>query len=290
MIGATGESNRRLHGDDQAQSCATRSPTITAASHITTARISTGRWRISIDLKLDPVTSPRWNNRGLTRHRKGNHAAPLPDFTEALRLDPRRSAPATDRPAAHEPRATIARRSTITRKPSVSTRKMPPSHNNRGLARHKAGDLCRAVADFTQALAIQSTFHRRPSQSRPGSSALQLYDRAIVDFSEAIRLDPNLPAYYHRAESHARKGNPAQAQLRPRRAWNSIPIWTIERPLSKETVMRRAGLNRSRLPVSVRRGRESAAAAETKTRIRLKGLMTRNPQGGPRQRLNPRPR
>jgi hypothetical protein len=78
---------------------------------------------------------------------------------------------------------------------------------NRGIAYAKKGDLDRAIADFDQALRLDpdSTFalnNRGAAYARKGQ-----YSEAIADFNEAIRLDPqSATAYNNRGTAYAKLG------------------------------------------------------------------------------------
>jgi len=78
---------------------------------------------------------------------------------------------------------------------------------NRGIAYAKKGDLDRAIADFDQALRLDpdSTFalnNRGAAYARKGQ-----YSEAIADFNEAIRLDSqSATAYNNRGTAYAKLG------------------------------------------------------------------------------------
>jgi tetratricopeptide (TPR) repeat protein len=65
--------------------------------------------------------------------------------------------------------------------------------SSRGVAYGNKGDNDRAIADFSEAVRLNPTYalafgNRGLVYERKGS-----YDRAIADFNEAIRLDPTTP-------------------------------------------------------------------------------------------------
>jgi Tfp pilus assembly protein PilF len=61
------------------------------------------------------------------------------------------------------------------------------------------------------------------------------WDRAIADFSEAVRLDPNYAApYRHRAFAYMQKGNYAQARTDVNMALRINPNYQNAKELSAE--------------------------------------------------------
>jgi tetratricopeptide (TPR) repeat protein len=97
-----------------------------------------------------------YDNRGIHYSRKGEYDRAIPDFDEAIRLDP----------------------------------KFAQAYNNRGIAYNNKGSYDRAIADFDEAIRLDSKnaaayTNRGRAYNRKGS-----YDRAIADIDEGIRLDP----------------------------------------------------------------------------------------------------
>jgi tetratricopeptide (TPR) repeat protein len=69
------------------------------------------------------------------------------------------------------------------------------AYNNRGIAYHLQADYDGAIADFTQALAIDTikTEHRAAALSLRGAAHVQKgeFDQAIQDYTRALELDPS---------------------------------------------------------------------------------------------------
>jgi tetratricopeptide (TPR) repeat protein len=86
------------------------------------------------------------------------------------------------------------------------------NYNFRGVAYYRKGDTDRAIADFTEAIRLDpknATTHnkRGVAYHRKGDM-----DRAIADFTEAIRLDPKLAyAYNGRGDAYREKGDTDRA-------------------------------------------------------------------------------
>ena len=157
--------HRRFQRGDQAQRRTMRPRFTTAPPSITTSTTSTARSRISTRrIKLDA------NYRGrLQRARR------RPRQQERIRPGDRR----------------------ISARPSSSIRKNARAFNNRGFAYRNRGDFDRAIADYSQALALNPSY------------ALALYNRGIAyydkrdvehatrDMNQAIKLNPNFSTAVH---------------------------------------------------------------------------------------------
>ncbi len=81
------------------------------------------------------------------------------------------------------------------------------AHHNRGLAYAVKGDLDRAIADFSEAIRLDPkdvwSYHNRGL----AYAAKGDFDRAIADYSEAIRLDPkDVLAYKNRGGAYLYSG------------------------------------------------------------------------------------
>ena len=124
-------------------------------------------------IRLDPIDVQRgslrtsaYNLRGRERQEKGETDAAIADFNEAIRLDPER------RHRLPQPRARVERQGRTTTRPSPTTPR--PSGSTPSAA-------------YVYSIAAMR------------GSMKQKYDKAIADYTEAIRLDPEDPvAYYHR--------------------------------------------------------------------------------------------
>ena len=83
---------------------------------------------------------------------------------------------------------------------------------NRGVAYGRKGEVDRAIADYTKAIALDPNValaytNRGSAYYRKGE-----YERAIADHSKAIAIDPNhANAYYNRGVAYEQKGDKDQA-------------------------------------------------------------------------------
>ena len=105
------------------------------------------------------------------------------------------------------------------------------AHTNRGLAYDSKGDYDRAIADYDQAIRLNLTgaCDRQPRQGHSGvcpdidslSFAYSIrgkayykkgdYDRAIADYDQTIRLNPNCGAHFDRAVAYTKKADTEKA-------------------------------------------------------------------------------
>jgi len=90
---------------------------------------------------------------------------------------------------------------------SCSSGKTGEAANERGVSHAEKGEQDKAIADFTEAIRLDpklaNAYHNRgKSYAETGEQ-----DKAIVDFTEAIRLDPkDARACYNRGNSYLKKG------------------------------------------------------------------------------------
>jgi tetratricopeptide (TPR) repeat protein len=65
-------------------------------------------------------------------------------------------------------------------------------YSNRGIAYANNGEYDRAIADFTQAIALKPDFALAYSNRGNAYANKGEYDRAIADYTQAIKLNPNV--------------------------------------------------------------------------------------------------
>ena len=135
-------------------------------------RVASCTRRIDLpDLKPE-LKSAAYNNRGWGYNEKGDFEKAMPDFNEALRLNPKNAAAYGNRGYAH------LRQSDF------------------GLARSDLDKSIELKPDNAWAFTIRGRVH----------AALGKYERALADHTESIRLEPNsLNAYGNRANTHYAK-------------------------------------------------------------------------------------
>jgi tetratricopeptide (TPR) repeat protein len=89
--------------------------------------------------------------------------------------------------------------------------KLAEAFNNRGIAYRLKGDLDRAIADYNQAIKLNSKLaaafgNRGVVYDRKGD-----YDRAIQDYDQAIKLNPTPDVYFNRGNAYLGKSQYASA-------------------------------------------------------------------------------
>src|SRR6185312_8091148 len=150
-------------------------------------RRCTGQWRASNDERITACTvlldSGRYqppnlailhHNRGVALRAKGDIAAAINDFTEAIKLN-----------------ADYAR-----------------AYADRGSARLTQHDLDGAIADLDAAIGLESNDAGAFMTRGNAFDEKADLDRAIADYNEAIRLSPNYAAaYFNRGLAFRRKGD-----------------------------------------------------------------------------------
>lgn len=83
---------------------------------------------------------------------------------------------------------------------------------NRGIANRHAGQYAKAVADFTQVLALNPTFARAYQSRGMAQDDLGARDKALIDLDKAIDVDPkDWSAFYSRAIVLRANGDSAPA-------------------------------------------------------------------------------
>ena len=68
---------------------------------------------------------------------------------------------------------------------------MPQPYNNRGLAYAKQGFYDRAILDYSQAITLKPDYAKAYINRGLAYVDKGLYDRAIDDYNKAIHIDPN---------------------------------------------------------------------------------------------------
>ena len=161
--------------------------------------------------------------KGFARHRAGDLAGAIADYTRALKADPDLAPALTNRGTAHlalgDYAAAVADLSrSIALDPSE-----PLAYSNRGNALRALKRLDEAVADYTRSLELKptaETFHNRAvAYGEAGQDEL-----AVADYTKAVEHDPQLAeAYAYRGLIHLRRGRDAEAEADFERAFRLKP-------------------------------------------------------------------
>src|SRR5262245_20773111 len=105
-----------------------------------------------------------------------------------------------------DPDRSIAACTRIIQGRGETAQRLANAHYNRGVAYKDKGDLDRAIADFTEAIRLNPRHVTALGNRGAAYSAKDDNDRAIADFNEAIRLDPNFgDAYFNRGITYQDK-------------------------------------------------------------------------------------
>jgi tetratricopeptide (TPR) repeat protein len=85
--------------------------------------------------------------------------------------------------------------------------KLAEAFNNRAIGYRLKGEYDRAIQDYSQALKLNAKFaaaynNRGVAYDRKGE-----YDRAIADYEQAIKLKPSAEAYFNRGNAHLGKSH-----------------------------------------------------------------------------------
>ena len=153
-------------------------PSAAAYNHRGAAYLIQGMYDRAIEdlnqaIRLAPRYFEAYDNRGTTRTFQGDYGLAIADHTKAIELNPKDAL----------------------------------AYNDRALAYLHQRELARAGADLDSAIRLKPTAaaHRNRGIIR---NAMGRYRRAIEDFGESARLDPEHRAtYFHRGLSHEATGN-----------------------------------------------------------------------------------
>jgi tetratricopeptide (TPR) repeat protein len=84
---------------------------------------------------------------------------------------------------------------------------------NRGLAYYNNKDYNKAISDYTEAIRLKRDYAFYYNDRGKAYNGKKDYDKAISDYTEAIRLDPNNTFYYdNRGDAYQSQGKPDKAK------------------------------------------------------------------------------
>jgi tetratricopeptide (TPR) repeat protein len=84
--------------------------------------------------------------------------------------------------------------------------KLAEAFNNRGMAYRLKGDLDRAIADYNQAIKLNSKFAQAYNNRGVAYDNKGEYDHAIQDYDQAIKLKPSAEVHFNRGNAYLGKG------------------------------------------------------------------------------------
>jgi tetratricopeptide (TPR) repeat protein len=149
-------------------------------------------------IRLDPKYVQAYNGRGWAYARKGDNDRAIRDHDEAIRLNPNDAVSFHYRGMVHDDKGDLDR---AIRDYDETIRLNPKSagaFENRGIAHLQKGDNDRAIRDFDEAIRLNpklvvATENRGIAYFQKGD-----HERAMRDYNEAIRLDPRYGAAFTR--------------------------------------------------------------------------------------------
>ena len=121
-------------------------------------------------------------------------------------------------------RANTTRRSPTSPRPSGSTRKLPMAYYNRGSAYGERANTTRPLPTTPRPSGSTRNMPRRITTGAMAYANKGEYDKAIADYTEAIRLDPKYAeAYYNRGMAYGNEGRLRQGDCRLHRGHPAQP-------------------------------------------------------------------
>ena len=174
-------------------------------------------------IRLNPNNAEIYSNRGNAYSGKGDHDRAISDYNEAIRLNPNFVKVYNNRGYAYfekgdydkaisnwesalriDPNDAKAKKNLelikmLTEKQSsnASSNNDAEAYNNRGNAYYEKGDYDRAIAEYTEAIRLDPNFAEAYNNRGSVYGVKGDLDRAISDFSQAIRLNPNYAEAYN---------------------------------------------------------------------------------------------
>ena len=130
-------------------------------------------------IRLEPKAADAYYNRGVAYRKKGEPDKAIPDFTDAIRLEPKNA----------------------------------NAYYNRGNAYHATRDYVKAIADYTEVIRLEPK--NADAYNNRGWAYVKKgeFDKAIADYTEVIRIEPDAAdAYYNRGSAYRDKGDTAKAK------------------------------------------------------------------------------
>ena len=170
----------------------------------------------------DPARSqerPRLSiNRGDAWQAKGDIDKAIADYTEAIRLDPRHAQAYDTGATPGSTRGISTRPSPTSPRRSGSIPRTPSAYSNRGNAWYNKKEFDKAIADYTEAIRLDPEYAMAYNNRGRAWQQKGEFDKAIADYTEAIRLDPkDAAAYSNRGNAWATKKDFDQGHRRLQR-------------------------------------------------------------------------
>lgn len=170
-------------------------------------------------LRLHPSYALAFYNRGLAHEARRDFARAIADYQAAARFDPTKSEQYQKRIAAAQERREKLNKHKEQRERQAAAKEERERRQSRATAFFTRAQMHfdnerydRAITDFTEALKFDPRdafiYHNRGLAHAANDST----DAAIADYSKALQLDPEMTtAYFHRGVAYRLKGNFARA-------------------------------------------------------------------------------
>lgn len=158
-------------------------------------------------IRLKPEYAEAYNNRGITRRKKGEWVEAIKDYNEAIRLKSDYGNAYYNRGIARKNKGDLAGaikdyNESIRLKPDYD------AYYNRAIAREDKGDLDGAIKDYNEAIRLKPNYVNAHNNRGNVLKDIGDLDGAIKDYNEAIRLKPDYAlAYKNRGIIWNKKGN-----------------------------------------------------------------------------------
>jgi len=137
-----------------------------------------------------------YNNRGAAYDDKRDYDRAIPDYTEAIRLNPNLASAFYGRGAAYNRKGDFDH---AIREDDEAIRLNPNfayAYDARGRAYRNKGDYDHAIQDYDEAIRLNPSYALAFNNRGDSYRIKGDYDHAIRDFNQAIRLNPNLASAY----------------------------------------------------------------------------------------------
>jgi len=172
-------------------------------------------------IKLNPNKAEAYFNRGKAYYKKGDYVGSIADFNQAVRLNPNyenayygtkgNEYKKGDNANSNDAKV-YYNQDNVNKKNYNDNSKDANLYYDQGNNYYKKGDYDKAIADYSQVIKLDPNhanayYNRGVAYDKKGN-----YDKAITDYSQVIKLVPNhANAYYNRGNVYYNKGNYDQA-------------------------------------------------------------------------------
>lgn len=163
-------------------------------------------------VKLDPKFALAYVSRGYALNLQSQYDRAIDDFDQAIQLQPGFANSFTNRGIAFAAKHDYDRAISDYSEAIKLDPRSPYAFNGRGMAYEAKGDREHAIADFSEAIRLLPQFAQAYGSRAIAYHHAGDYDSAIRDENEAIRLDPNSSfTYNNRGNEYLSKGDYAAA-------------------------------------------------------------------------------